>query len=430
MLPLDKKYVWHPFTQHQTADEPLHILKSKGIYLHDNKGDKYIDCNSSWWVNIHGHNYPPLMKAIKKQIKEIDHIIFADATHTPAIHLAESICELLPNKFQKVFYSDNGSTCVEVAIKMALQYWSNIGKPKTEAVALKGAYHGDTFGAMSLGERNYFNKPFEPLFFDVHFLDFPTERNEKEILHDAEQKFSSGKIAFFIVEPLVQGAAGMRIYSTHFLNKLVLLAKKHQVLVIFDEVMTGWGRLGTWFALDQIKENPDFICLSKGLTGGIFPLGVTITTEKIYQAFLSTETKHAFLHGHSYTANPISCAVALKNIELLKKKKVWNQIHSIETRLKKFVDKHKTNVQIKNIRSKGTILAFELNEFSDVDYFSKNNQLYYQKLKEKKLFIRPLGNTIYINPPYCIKKKELDYILGTFETIFNFNKYAFQTDHL
>lgn len=418
MIETDKKHVWHPFTQHQTAENPLHIVKSKGIYLIDEKGDKYIDCNSSWWVNIHGHNYPPLMKAIKKQIKKIDHIIFADATHTPAIQLAEQICGLLPSEFQKVFYSDNGSTAVEVAIKMALQYWSNNGTPKTEAIALKGAYHGDTFGAMSVGERNYFNKPFEPLFFDVHYLDFPTIENENRILVEAEEKCKTGNIAFLIVEPLVQGASGMRIYSKDFLNKLVRIARKNNVLVIFDEVMTGWGRLGTWFALNQLVESPDFICLSKGLTGGIFPLGATVTSDKIYNAFLSSETKHAFLHGHSFTANPIACSVANKNIELLKKTKVWKQIQTIENELIDFVQKHKSNSKIHNVRSIGTILAFELQDFVEKDYFSKNNHLYYKKLREEKLFIRPLGNTIYLNPPYCITKKELTFVLNTFEKIF------------
>ena len=419
MLEIDKKYVWHPFTQHQTADEPLYIVKSKGVYLTDINGDKYIDCNSSWWVNIHGHNYHPLMKAIKNQLKKIDHIIFADATHSPAIKLAKQICELLPVEFQKVFYSDNGSTAVEVAIKMALQYWSNIGNPKTEAIAMRGAYHGDTFGAMSIGERNYFNKPFEPLFFDVHYIDFPDETNENQILKEAEEKFKTGKIAFIILEPLIQGASGMRMYSCEFLNQLVRLAKRYSVLVIFDEVMTGWGRLGTWFALHQIEETPDFICLSKGLTGGIFPLGVTVTTNQVYESFLSQETKNAFLHGHSFTANPIACATALKNIELLNKPNVWKRIKSIENQLAKFVSKHITNPKIKAIRSKGTILAFELDGFEETDYFSKNNQLYYKKLREKKLFIRPLGNTIYLNPPYCITKKEIDYILKNFEIIFN-----------
>jgi adenosylmethionine-8-amino-7-oxononanoate aminotransferase len=292
------------------------------------------------------------MKAIKIQLKKIDHIIFSDATHSPAIKLAKHICELLPVEFQKVFYSDNGSTAVEVAIKMALQYWTNIGNPKTEAIAMRGAYHGDTFGAMSIGERNYFNKPFEPLFFDVHYIDFPNETTESQILKEAEEKFKTGKIAFIILEPLIQGASGMRMYSCEFLNQLVRLAKRYNVLVIFDEVMTGWGRLGTWFALNQIEETPDFICLSKGLTGGIFPLGVTVTTNQVYESFLSHETKNAFLHGHSFTANPIACATAIKNIELLNKPSVWKRIKSIEKLLAKFVSKHITNPKIKTIRSK------------------------------------------------------------------------------
>jgi adenosylmethionine-8-amino-7-oxononanoate aminotransferase len=410
-------HVWHPFTQHKTAKKPLHIEKTKGIYLFDKKGNKYIDCNSSWWVNIHGHNHPKLTKVIEKQLTKIDHIIFADATHTPAIKLAEKICSILPSEFQKVFYSDNGSTSVEVAMKMALQYWYNKEQEKNEIVALKGAYHGDTFGAMSVGERNYFNKPFENHFFNVNYLDFPTPVNQQEQLDIAEKIFKSGKVAFLILEPIIQGASGMRIYNKSWLEDLVTLAKKYQVLVIFDEVMTAWGRTGKTFAMDHLNVIPDFICLSKGLTGGILPLGVTVTHQYIYDAFLSNETKTAFLHGHSFTANPIACAVALKSIDLLLSNKVQNDIKLVERKNEAFVEKFKNHPSIHQIRSYGTILAFELKEFQEDDYFSKKNHIIYEYFRKRGLFIRPLGRTIYFNPPYCIKENEIDFVFTIFEDV-------------
>ncbi len=291
----DQEFVWHPFTQIKTEASPIHIVKAKGATLIDAAGKKYIDCNSSWWVNIHGHGNKFIGRAISEQFKKIDHIIFAGATHDKAIELAEKIVNKLPSPLSKVFFSDDGSTAIEVALKMAIQYWHNKNENRKKILAIDGAYHGDTFGAMSVGERGVFNIPFEPLFFHVDFLDFPTIEKEKELLTKAHELLKTNEFAALILEPLVQGSAGMRIYRPEFLDELVKIAKKHKTLVIFDEVMTGWGRTGKWFALDHIQEIPDIVCLSKGLTGGVLPLGLTVATKEIFNAFLSDEKRKAAL---------------------------------------------------------------------------------------------------------------------------------------
>lgn len=266
LLERDRKYVWHPFTQMKTAGDALPIVSAKGSYLYDENGKSYIDCNSSWWVNVHGHGHPHIQQALAEQFKTLDHTLLAGVTHPKAVELAERIVGILPEKFTKVFFSDNGSTAIEVALKMVFQFWYNKGVDKKRILALDGAYHGDTFGAMSVGQRSYFNAPFEHFFFDVDYLDFPFKNKEEEVLKQAEEFLKSGEFAGIIVEPLVQGSGGMRMYSPEFLNKLTLLAQEHDALVIFDEVMTGWGRTGKMFSMDHIDAKPDIVCLSKGLT--------------------------------------------------------------------------------------------------------------------------------------------------------------------
>ena len=409
LLKKDKQYVWHPFTQMKNADEPLEIIKAEKTILYTADGKKYIDCNSSWWVNVHGHSHPHIGKAISEQYSKIDHVIFAGATHPKAVELAERIVNILPeNQFQKVFFSDDGSTAVEVALKMVFQYWHNKNDPKKRILALDGAYHGDTFGAMAIGQRGYFNKPFEHFFFNVDQLDFPTPEKEEELLLQAEKLFITKEFAAFIVEPIIQGSAGMRTYSITWLNKLVSLAIKHNVLVIFDEVMTAWGRTGKLFAMNHCNVVPDIVCLSKGLTGGVLPLGLTVTNDKIYDAFLSEEKTKALLHGHSFTGNPLVCAAACASLDLFEEKETWIKIDAICSQNKEFLQKIKGHKAIKEIRNCGTIIAIEINTGEGNSYFSNIRDIAYKYFLNKGLLIRPLGNVIFINPPYCITETEIN----------------------
>jgi adenosylmethionine-8-amino-7-oxononanoate aminotransferase len=404
----DQKHVWHPFTQMQTAPQPLEIIRAKGAVLYAADGKEYLDCNSSWWVNVHGHGNEHIGKAISEQFSKIDHVIFAGVTHPKAAELAERITALLPDVFQKVFFSDNGSTAVEVALKMVFQYWTNSGTPKTRILALDGAYHGDTFGAMSVGQRGYFNAPFEPFFFDVDFLDFPTLENEHLLLEKAEVLFRTNEFAGIIVEPLVQGSAGMCMYSVSFLEKLVVLAKKYRVLVIFDEVMTAWGRTGKYFAMDHCNVKPDIVCLSKGLTGGVLPLGLTVATNQIYEAFLSDDKLKALLHGHSFTGNPLACAAACASLDIFEMDETWENIQRIESSHGFFKVQIEQHPFVKEARVLGTILAIEIETGEGNTYFSTIRDKAYAFFLENGLLVRPLGNIIFINPPYCMTDGQLE----------------------
>jgi adenosylmethionine-8-amino-7-oxononanoate aminotransferase len=412
LIEKDHEFVWHPFTQIKTEASPIHIVKAKGATLIDADGKKYIDCNSSWWVNIHGHGNKFIGRAISEQFKKIDHIIFAGATHDKAIELAEKVVNKLPSPLSKVFFSDDGSTAIEVALKMAIQYWHNKSENRKKILAIDGAYHGDTFGAMSVGERGVFNIPFEPLFFHVDFLDFPTIEKEKELLNKAQELLKTNEFAALIVEPLVQGSAGMRIYRPEFLDELVRIAKKHKTLVIFDEVMTGWGRTGKWFALDHIQEIPDIVCLSKGLTGGVLPLGLTVATKEIFNAFLSDEKRKAFLHGHSFTGNPLACAAACASINIMESQKTWESIERISSRNQHFLQEIRNHSTVKDARCLGTILAIEINVSNESSYFNSMRDEAYHFFLENGLWIRPLGNVIFVNPPYCLTHSEQNRIFA------------------
>jgi len=406
----DKSHVWHPFTQHHTAGAPLEIVKAEGVYLFDSEDNSYIDVNSSWWVNTHGHAHPHIGKAMNDQFKTIDHIVFAGVTHPKAVELAERTVGYLPEHLTKVFFSDNGSTAVEIAMKMTVQYWHNKGEHKQRFLAMQGSYHGDTFGAMSVGQRGYFNAPFEPLFFDADYIDFPDGDNNQAILARAEELFSTGEFAGMIIEPLVQGAAGMRMYSAEFLDQLTSTAQKHNVLIIFDEVMTGYGRTGKMFSSDHCKVKPDLVALSKGLTAGIMALGLTVASDKIYDAFLGEETTKALLHGHSFTANPIACAVACANLDLFEEESTWRNIESICKWNTSFAQELKSIGCVENIRQQGTILAFEIKTGEGNTYFSDIKTQAYNHFLKDGILLRPLGNVIFVNPPYCITKAEFDLV--------------------
>ena len=419
ILHKDHIFVWHPFTQMETAPTPLAIVKAKNTTLFTEDGKEYLDCNSSWWVNIHGHGHPKLKQALTDQFDEIDHVIFAGATHPKGVELAEKVINLLPNKLEKVFFSDDGSTAVEVALKMAFQYWHNLNKPKKRILALDGAYHGDTFGSMSISQRGYFNQPFEHLFFSVDYLDFPTQINESVLLEKASILLKSNEFAAVILEPLVQGSAGMKMYSVDFLEKLTLLAQENNTLVIFDEVMTAWGRTGELFAFNYSKVIPDIICLSKGLTGGVLPLGLTIATQEIYKAFLSKDKTKALLHGHSFTGNPLACAVACANIDLIAEPLFKENIQRISDQHTLFKNKIKNHVHLNDVRQLGTIIAFEIKENENSSYFSNLRDKAYNFFLEQGLLIRPLGNVIFLNPPYCSTNDELYKMYNGIELFLN-----------
>lgn len=406
LLKKDKQYVWHPFTQHQTAGDPLQVVRAKGTLLFDINDKSYIDANSSWWVNVHGHCHPHLAEEVSKQFLELEHVVFAGVTHPKAVELAERITKVLPESFQRVFFSDNGSTSTEVALKMSFQYWFNRGEDRKRVLALEGAYHGDTFGAMSVGERDMFNRPFEPFFFDVDYLPFPASDKEANILAKAEELLSTKTFASLIVEPLVQGASGMRMYSSNFLDQLSAIAKKYETIVIFDEVMTGFGRTGKMFAMDHCEVKPDIVCLSKGLTGGTMALGLTVASEKMYQSFLSHETARGFLHGHSFTANPLACAVSCANLDLFEKPSTEEAIKTIVNWNQTFADELKQWQIVENVRQQGTILAFSVKNDAGNTYFSSIRDRAYKFFLKNGVLLRPLGNTIFINPPYCITEEE------------------------
>jgi adenosylmethionine---8-amino-7-oxononanoate aminotransferase len=408
LIAKDKQYVWHPFTQMYNAPDPLVIVKAKDTLLTDENGRRYIDVNSSWWVNVHGHGRVELKNALNEQFDKVDHVLFAGATHPKAIELSERICKVLPGDFAKVFFSDDGSTAVEVALKMVLQFWFNKNETRNRIVALEGAYHGDTFGAMSIGQRGYFNKPFEHFFFDVDFLPFPDGTNENEILEKAQQLVDTGEIAGFIVEPLVQGSAGMRIYSPSILDKLVRIFRKGGVKIIFDEIMTGWGRTGRFFAMNHCSELPDITCLSKGLTGGILPLGLTVATNEIYDAFLSEDKLKALLHGHSYTGNPLACAVACASMQLFEGSESRSNIERVTEKMKSFVLRLEGDKRFTRCEALGTIFVVEFAIDEQTSYFSSIRDTLYAYFLENGMLCRPLGNVVFFNPPYCITDDELE----------------------
>lgn len=405
----DIRYVWHPFTQHYTALQPLPIVRAKDAVLFTEDGREFIDANSSWWVNTHGHGHPKIGEALNHQFQELDHVIFAGCTHPKAVELSRRLCDKLPSSFNRVFFSDNGSTATEVAVKMAIQYWYNKQEDRPKFMALQGAYHGDTFGAMSVGERDLFNKPFEPYFFDVHYLDFPKKELEESILKNADTLLSKKEFAGIILEPLIQGASGMRMYSPEFLDKLTAIAQSYGTLVIFDEVMTGFGRTGKLFAMEYCSVKPDIVTLSKGLTAGVLPMGLTITSDEIFESFLSKETARGFLHGHSFTGNPLACAVACANLDLFENEQTWEAIRMITNWNYEFASHVSSFKFVKEARVMGTIIAIELEDEVN-GYFSQLKDIAYSFFLEEGMLIRPLGNVIFVNAPYCIKPDELSTI--------------------
>jgi adenosylmethionine-8-amino-7-oxononanoate aminotransferase len=346
---------------------------------------------------------------IAQQAKVLEHVIFAGFTHEPAITLAEKLIQILPPHFAKVFFSDDGSTAVEVGVKMALQYWYNQGETKkTKIIALENAYHGDTFGAMAAGSRSAFTQPFHSHLFEVHHIPAPSVDEVNESISKFKELAVKGDVAAFIFEPLVQGSSGMLMHEPKHLDKLLAIAKEYNVLCIADEVMTGFGRTGKNFAINYLQNQPDIICLSKGITGGFLPLGVTVSTQKIFDAFYADDMTKTLFHGHSYTANPLACAAANASIELLLDKNCQQQIKWITNSHQLYAGRMSTHPFVKNFRCRGTILAMELNTSENTSYFNNIRKHAYDFYLKNGVLLRPLGNVIYIMPPYCITKEELD----------------------
>ena len=415
----DYEVIWHPFTHQKNRQPPIPIVKGQGTLLFDEAGNEYIDAISSWWVTIHGHANPYIADKLYQQALTLEQVIFAGFTHEPAVALAERLLPILPNNFSKIFYSDNGSTSTEVALKMALQYWwnqreSGIGdRERTKILAFNDAYHGDTFGAMSVSDRSVFTLAFHDKLFEVLFIDTPSAENIENLKSIINKEGTA--IAAFIYEPLVQGAGGMKMYDTHWMNELLKTVKQHEIICIADEVMTGFGRTGRLFASEYIEEKPDIICLSKGITGGTMALGVTACTDRIYQAYLSDDKLKTFFHGHSFTANPLACTAALASMDLLMEEDCFDKIEWITEQNKAFADKltiHNSPLTIKNIRTLGTILAFEIVNGKD-EYLNDIATTITQKALVQGVYIRPLGNTVYIMPPYCITEEELERVYET-----------------
>ncbi|MCW3122146.1 MAG: adenosylmethionine--8-amino-7-oxononanoate transaminase [Flavipsychrobacter sp.] len=412
----DSKVIWHPYTPMKAWPEAIAIVKGEGLYLIDEDGDRYMDAISSWWVNLHGHSHPYIAQKVHDQMMELEHCIFAGFTHEPAVRLAERLLEILPANMKKIFYSDNGSTAVEVAIKMALQYWNNKGFKKKKLVALQNAYHGDTFGAMAVSGRSIFTEAFTEFLFDVEFVPFPAKGKEGESIATLKEILQKGDVAAFIIEPLVQGSAGMYMYTPDVLDQYFRLCRKFDALIIADEVMTGFGRTGPLFACDQIDTMPDMVCLSKGLTGGAIPMGITACSQAIYDAFYDDDRMKMLYHGHSFTANPTTCAAALASLDLLLTPECEHSRKRIETAHAAFAQSITGNPVIKDVRQMGTIIAIELNTGSTA-YHSNIRDMMYLFFRERKIVMRPLGSIIYILPPYCITNDELQHIYDTIKEL-------------
>ncbi|MDL1914161.1 MAG: adenosylmethionine--8-amino-7-oxononanoate transaminase [Bergeyella sp.] len=415
----DRAVNWHPYTQMKTAGDALPIVKGKGVYLYDETGKKYIDAVSSWWVTLHGHAHPYIAQRVGEQLNTLEQVIFAGFTHEPAIKLSENLLNLLPEKQQKVFYSDNGSTAVEVALKMCIQYAYNRGTKKSRVLALKNAYHGDTFGAMAVSGRSIWTQPFGDMLFDVTFIDTPSTQNlenlKSQIDHFADE------IACFIYEPLVQGAAGMLMYPPEPLSELMKFCREKKIVMIQDEIFTGFGRTGKLFATQYLAEQPDIMCFSKGLTGGTMPLGITTCSDEIYQAFLSDDKYKTLFHGHSFTANPLACTAALASLELLLKEETQQSIRQIVKEHESFAKTLEKHPLVQCVRQTGTILAWELKTENKTSYFNEVGRRVYDAFLRKGILTRPLGNVLYLVPPYCTTKDELRFVYdNTIEVLNDF----------
>lgn len=408
--------IWYPNAQKRFGEHPLKAVSAKGATITLENGLDVLDMTCSWWVNLHGHAHPRIARAIYKQAQTLEQVLFANFTHDPALNLAENLLKHLPPHLGKVFFSDNGSTSIEVALKMAYQYWANKGQAQRKRfLCFENAYHGDTVGAMSASARSVFSKVFSPLLFDVDRVPFPStfegddaieekeERSLQAVTHLIEK--NKGEYSALLVEPLIQGAAGMRICRPSFLQKLEALVKAHDLLVIYDEVFVGFGRTGDWFACTKSETAPDIVCLSKGITGGFLPLAVSVCTPEIFEAFNQEDPTKSFFHAHSYTANPLGCAAGLASLELLEENPLAFQ--GMEALHRKYSQPLNQNPRVQRLRFCGCVAAFDIKTDEEDGYMNAIGVALRQKCLNKGVYIRPLGNAVYVMPPYCVSEEEL-----------------------
>lgn len=382
------------------------LVSGKGVWLYDEDQNPYLDAIASWWVTCHGHSHPHIAQKVFDQMMKLEHAIFAGFTHQPAIELCERLKPYLPESAWKFFFSDNGSTAVEVALKMAIHYYTQkLNASEVQVFAIEGAYHGDTFGAMSAGERGAFSAPYDRYLFPVHFMPAPSLNSLEECKKIFEE--NKGEHNLFIFEPLVLGAAGMVMYDADSLDHLLKCMKENNTILIADEVMTGFGRLGSWFATNQFSVVPDLICLSKALTGGALPMSLTVAKQWLYDVFLDDKFEQAFLHGHSFTGNPVGCAAALASLDLMEQEETWDNIKRIESSHRKAKLELEKIPELTNVRVKGTILAMEFVTNDENTYLNPVRMILQKGFMKRGLLIRPLGNTIYLLPPFVISEDEL-----------------------
>jgi adenosylmethionine-8-amino-7-oxononanoate aminotransferase len=403
--------IWHPFTQHAIAGPAIEIARAEGAYLCTTDGRTILDAISSWWVNTHGHGHPDIAKAIANQAAQLEQAIFAGFTHAPAETLARKLLALAPKGLGRAFFSDSGSTAVEVAIKMAVGCWHNRGKPRHRVLAMEHAYHGDMFGAMAVGHRGVFNAAYEPMLFDVVRLPFPARGAEHHTIEalQAHLRADANSIAAIIIEPLVLGAGGMKMYRPDVLAEIAAWCRHYGIFLIADEVMTGFGRTGTMFACEQAGVSPDLMCLSKGLTGGFLPMGVTLATEEIYDSFYSPDRDKTFFHSSSYTGNAIACAAAVANLEIWEREPVRARINEIAEHHGQALVRFRGRPEVADTRQTGTIAAIEL-RVPDAGYLAALGPRLNAFYLERDVLLRSLGNVVYVLPPYCVRASDLDRI--------------------
>jgi adenosylmethionine-8-amino-7-oxononanoate aminotransferase len=404
----DAKHLWHPYTQHKTATPPIAITRGEGALLWDDKGKEYIDAIASWWVNPFGHSNKYIADAIYKQLTTLEHVLFGGFTHEPAVLLAEKLIEMLPGNQQKLFFSDNGSTAVEVAIKASLQYFYNMGEKRTTIIAFEDAFHGDTFAAMAASGISLYTQAFAGMFIDVVRIPAPVPGREQECLDMLQQHISTHSCAAFIFEPLVLGAAGMVMYAPEILDEMITLCGQNNVITIADEVMTGFGKTGKTFACDYLKTQPDIMCMSKALTAGTIPMAITSFTQILFDGFYSDDINKALFHGHTFTANPTGCAAALAAVELLNTDEMQANIKRISLRHLDFLQTLRTHSKVSTCRSLGVILALEITSDIQESYYGSMRTKLYDFFIANGIVMRPIGNIVYILPPYIITDEQLD----------------------